>query len=32
MHDQLKIEAQRAYEDQIGTREDFIRDFGKNYL
>lgn len=32
LDDQLKIEAQRAYEDQIGTREDFIRDFGRNYL
>ena len=32
LDDQLKIEAQRAYEDKIGTREDFIRDFGRNYL
>lgn len=32
LDDMLKQEAQRAYEDKIGTREDFIRDFGRNYL
>lgn len=28
----LKRMAQRDYESKYGTREDFIREFGKNYL
>lgn len=28
----LKIEAQEYYEEHYGTREDFIKEFGKNYL
>lgn len=32
LDDDLKKVAQRAYEEKIGTREDFIRDFGRNYL
>lgn len=28
----LKQTAQRYFEENIGTREDFMREFGKNYL
>lgn len=28
----LKTKCQQYYEDQIGTREEFIREFGKGYL
>ena len=28
----LKRVAQRVYEEKYGTREDFIRDFGRSYL
>ena len=28
----LKQTAQQAFEKQIGTREDFIKEFGRNYL
>lgn len=28
----LKIMAQQYYEEHYGTREDFIREFGKSYL
>lgn len=28
----LKLKAQAYYEEHIGTREDFIREFGKSYL
>lgn len=28
----LKKFAQKYYEDNYGTREDFIKEFGKNYL
>lgn len=30
--DFLKQTAQQAFEKQIGTREDFIKEFGRNYL
>ena len=30
--DWLRAEGQKAYEEQIGTHEDFMRDFGRNYL
>lgn len=30
--DRLKADAQRAYEEQIGTREQFLDRYGKNYL
>ena len=29
---ELKQLGQRVYEEKIGTREDFIRDFNKSYL
>lgn len=32
LDDDLKKVAQKAYEEKIGTREDFLRDFGRNYL
>ena len=28
----LKRKAQKYYEEHIGTRDDFIREFGKSYL
>lgn len=28
----LKTKAQAYYEEHYGTREDFIREFGRNYL
>lgn len=28
----LQIRAQRYYESNIGTRKDFIREFGKSYI
>lgn len=28
----LKLKAQKYYEEHIGTRDDFIREFGKSYL
>lgn len=28
----LKTKAQTYYEEHYGTREDFIREFGRNYL
>lgn len=28
----LKMKAQKHFEKHIGTREDFIREFGKSYL
>lgn len=28
----LKRVAQKAYEEKIGSRADFVRDFGRNYL
>lgn len=28
----LKQSCQRYYEENIGTREDFIKEFGRNYL
>lgn len=30
--DRLKEEAQRAFEETNGTRQDFLRIFGKNHL
>ncbi len=30
--DNLKAAAQRAFEEKHGTREDFMRIFGRNYL
>ena len=30
--EQLKRKAQKYYEEYIGTRDDFIREFGKSYL
>lgn len=30
--DHLKRKAQKYYEEHIGTRDDFIREFGKSYL
>lgn len=30
--EQLKRKAQKYYEEHIGTRDDFIREFGKSYL
>jgi hypothetical protein len=32
LDEELKKVAQRAYEKKIGTREDFLREFGRNYL
>lgn len=32
LDDDLKKVAQRAYEEKIGTREDFLKEFGINYL
>lgn len=32
LDDALKIAAQKVYEEQIGTRDDFIREFGCNYI
>ena len=28
----LKVKAQRYYEKNIGTRKEFVNEFGKNYL
>lgn len=30
--DWLRAEGQKAYEEKIGTREDFLREFHRNYL
>lgn len=30
--DDLKKIAQKAYEEKVGSRSDFMREFGKNYL
>lgn len=30
--DWLRAEGQKAYEEKLGTREDFMREFGRNYL
>lgn len=32
LENDLKEVAQRAFEDKIGTREDFMKIFGSNYL
>lgn len=28
----IKMDAQRYYEENIGTREEFMQEFGRNYL
>ena len=32
LDNELKKVAQLAYEEKVGTREDFLRYFGRNYL
>ena len=32
LDDDLKKVAQKAYEEKIGSRSDFMREFGRNYL
>ena len=32
VNNMVKRNAQKIYEDQFGTREDFIREFGKSFL
>lgn len=32
LDEDLKKVAQKAYEEKLGTRAEFMRDFGRNYL